>query len=312
MLNITGHIATSVVRIPPVDKDSRIGSVFNHIFSIIFQMEQTDLLNNSKILWDFSDCKFLHPFFVGAIALLKRQYGSCVQLTGLSPDMTRYFDAILLNSPLQIHKDINDGAIWERYKGKTYLPICVFNPIDSSSIKAQELVQNAIYDQLGIHVSFKRIISLLLAELIDNITEHSKSDEGFLFCQRMPKSGMLYVMICDTGRSIYSSYASDLRYCDKLTDQESSGLILALKGKSTKNLPDGENRGYGISKSRKLVVEGMGGEFFILSGASFARHDLTGETVFDLPQDIRWNGTAVLLKIPTFVPDDLNIYEYIS
>ncbi len=46
---------------------------------------------------------------------------------------------------------------------------------------------------------------------------------------------MLYFMICDTGRSIYSSYASDDRYRNSLTVQESSGLLMALGGRSTKD-----------------------------------------------------------------------------
>ncbi len=123
---------------------------------------------------------------------------------------------------------------------------------------------------------------------------------------------MLYIMICDTGRSIYSSYASDDRYRDSLTFQESSGLLMALGGRSTKDRPETENRGYGISKSRKLVVDGLGGEFFILSGSAFVRHDANGEVLVDLPGDFRWNGTAVLLKIPIEAPKNFNIYEYIS
>lgn len=123
---------------------------------------------------------------------------------------------------------------------------------------------------------------------------------------------MLFIMICDTGRSIYSSYANDVRYMDSLTDRESSGLLMALRGKSTKDRPMSENRGYGISKSRKLVVDGLGGEFFLLSGSAFARHDANGEVVVDLPRDFRWNGTAVLIKIPTVIPGNFNIYQYIS
>ena len=81
---------------------------------------------------------------------------------------------------------------------------------------------------------------------------------------------------------------------------------------STKDRPENENRGYGISRSRKLIVDGLGGEFFLLSGSAFARHDANGETVVDLPEDLRWNGTAVLLKIPSSVPHNFCIYDYIS
>ncbi len=123
---------------------------------------------------------------------------------------------------------------------------------------------------------------------------------------------MLYVFICDTGHSIYSSYATDDRYVEILTTAESSALKLALSGKSTKNRPENENRGYGISKSREIIINGLGGEFFILSGGAFFRHDINGETLVDLPESIRWNGTVVLLKIPTIIPKDFDIYNHIS
>ncbi len=33
----------AIVKIPHVDKDTRIGNIFNHIFGIMFQTEQTDI-----------------------------------------------------------------------------------------------------------------------------------------------------------------------------------------------------------------------------------------------------------------------------
>ena len=299
-----------IVRIPNVNRDSRIGSVFNHIFSIMFQTEQTD--TEGKVIWDFSECLFLHPFFIGAISLLKRQYGDRVEIQGISGSVANYMNAICFYSALDIKPDGNDEVFWEYYKGKTYLPLCVFHPYDDSSVKAQELIQKAVRQQLQFGTTLNSIISLLLSELIDNITEHSRSEEGFIFCQSHPREKILYVFISDTGRSIYSSYVSDSRYIDSVTELESSGLLMALSGKSTKDRPENENRGYGISKSRKLVVEGLGGEFFILSGSAFARHDANGEIVADLAGDFRWNGTAVLLKIPTVIPQNFNIYNYIS
>ncbi len=303
---------TTIVSIEPVDRDIRIGSVFNHIFSIIFQTEQTDSEQTKEIIWDFSKCSFLHPFYIGALAILKHQYGSRINISGIPSTLSRYLELIYFFSPLEINKSQNNHSIWDEYKGRTYLPICLFHPGDNSSIIAQELVQKAIEQQMGHSGPINGIISLLFSELIDNITEHSKSNEGFLFCQYLPHEKNLYIMILDSGRSIYSSYASDERYIDFLTDKESSGILMALRGKSTKDRPENENRGYGISKSRKLVVDGLGGEFFLLSGSAFARHDSRGETVIDLPGDLRWNGTAVLIKIPTSVPNNFNLYKYIS
>lgn len=302
----------AVVTIPPIGRDARIGSVFNHIFSIMFQTEETDTSYGSKVVWDFSQCHFLHPFFLGALSLLRRQYGDRVCMQGMKPDVAQYLETVFFKSPLSIHPAGNDESVWTQYATKSYLPICMFHPYDESSLKAQELVQRTIRKQMSGNNGVHGVLSLLLGELIDNITEHSKSEEGFIFCQSWPKEKTLYLLISDTGQSIFASYATDDRYSGILTNLESSALLLALKGKSTKDRPESENRGYGISKSRKLIVDGLGGEFFLLSGSAFVRYDRNGESVADLPESYRWNGTIVLLKMPTEVPEDFNIYTYIS
>lgn len=302
---------TAIVLIPPIGRDARIGSVFNHIFSIMFQTEQTDTTCGEKVVWDFSQCKFLHPFFLGALSILKQQYGDIVTIDGVKDEISHYLDIVYFGSPLSILPEGNDDTIWDKYKNKTYLPICLFHPNNNSSIKAQELVQRAVKYQIPQDNGVHGVLSLLLSELIDNITEHSKSKEGYLFCQSLPREKMLYVLISDTGHSIFASYASDNRYAGQLTNLESSALLLALSGKSTKDRPENENRGYGISKSKRLIIDGLGGEFFILSGSAFVRYDKNGDSVADIPGEFRWNGTIVLLKIPTIIPKDFNIYNYI-
>lgn len=311
-MNENSNNIKAIVLIPPIGRDARIGSVFNHIFSIMYQSEQTDISNGQSVVWDFSQCRFLHPFFLGALAVLKYQFGNSVKIEGLRQELSSYLDIVYFHTPLVIQAENNDGSLWSKYNGKTYLPICAFNPYNNSSIKAQELVQQAVKQQLGNDNGVHGVLSLLLSELIDNITEHSHSEEGYLFCQSLPHEKMLHVLICDTGHSIYASYATDARYKDMLSNLESSALILALRGRSTKDRPENENRGYGISKSRKLIIDGLGGEFFILSGSAFVRYDKNGEVIADIPGDFRWNGTIVLLKIPTEIPKTFNIYKYIS
>lgn len=40
----------AVVKIPAVDRDARIGSVFNHIFSVIYQTENTDNSSGHSVI----------------------------------------------------------------------------------------------------------------------------------------------------------------------------------------------------------------------------------------------------------------------
>jgi anti-sigma regulatory factor (Ser/Thr protein kinase) len=299
-----------VLTIPAIGREQRIGSVLNHVCQVMYQMENTNTESNRRIVWDFGKCSFLHPYLLGALSVLKRMYGDVVVCRNIPANIVDYLNVIYFHEPLSVIDDCNNDDLWNRYHGKTYLPICEFNPKDKSSIKAQELVQSTVRNQLG--GNMHSVLSYMLSELIDNITDHSHSPRGYIFCQTIPRQNILYVFIADVGRSIYSSYASDPRYMEQLDNSESSALLLALSGKSTKNRPESENRGYGISKTRELVVNGLGGEFFLLSGSAFARHDAGGEIIADLPGDLRWNGTIALLKIPTVMPPQFNIYNYIS
>lgn len=299
-----------IVNIPPIGREERIGSVLNHVFLVMYQTDNTQMQYARKIIWDFSDCSFLHPFFLGALSVLKKLYGDVVECRNINPQISHYLDLIYFHDPLQINNDQNDNSLWERYKGKSYLPICVFDAHNGSSEIAQNLIKSAVTNQIG--GKLVSVLSYLLSELIDNITDHSKSKVGYVFCQKLPRQNSLCVFIADTGRSIYSSYATDERYADSLGLRESSGLVMALNGKSTKNRPESENRGFGISKSRELIVNGLKGEFLMLSGSAFARHDSNGVFVADLPGDLRWNGTIALLKVPINIPNELNIYDYIG
>lgn len=303
--------SNAVVLIPKMDEDIRTGNVFNDIFSIIYQTEHTRLCNGRQVIWDFSQCNHLHPFFTCALSILQRQYGETIRTSNIPTNIAKYLGSIHYDAPLKITSTTDTKNDILKYVKTAYTPICSFNPADSSSVNVQEFVQTSIRQQLKLDTHLNSAISLLLGELIDNITEHSHSEEGFIFSQYIEKEKALYIVINDSGRSIYSSYASDDRYLNNLTELESSGLVMAFLGKSTKDRPESENRGYGISKSRGLVVDGLNGEFYILSGSALAIHDKKGVSVTDLPDDIRWNGTSIFLKIPTAIPDNFNIYNYI-
>ena len=72
--------------------------------------------------------------------------------------------------------------------------------------------------------------------------------------------------------TVYGSYVKTGRHMDDIGTNEAEALKMANHGVSTKNRPDAENRGYGISTSKNMLVKGMGGAFFMLwVGHSTAR-----------------------------------------
>ena len=89
-------------------------------------------------------------------------------------------------------------------------------------------------------------------------------------------------------------------------------MRISNEGYSTKDRPGAENRGYGISKSREMIVNGLGGAFFMLSGTAFYRHDENGIVPANIPEEYRWNGTIILVKIPLTAPYGFSFYNYVE
>lgn len=294
--------------IPNVSLGQTIWDVISNLFSVIYDTEQLALLNNANVIWDFSNLRELHPIYVAGLAVLNERFNKRVCIKNIPCPLEPYLSTAYFQYPFEIQ---HPGYNWSQYYDKDYVPICTFNPNNKTAEYVQDLVQNTIKHQLGSGLRFHSVLSLILGELIDNITDHAKCDKGYLFCQQTEDDRML-VLIADTGHSIYSSYATDARYRDVVTENESSALSLALSGKSTKNRPENENRGYGISKSRKIIVEALGGEFYVLSGGALYVQTPFMENIADLPDAIRWDGTTVIMNIPVTVPENFNIYPYIS
>lgn len=61
-----------------------------------------------------------------------------------------------------------------------------------------------------------------------------------------------------------------------------------------------------------MIVNGLHGSFFMLSGGAFHRYDLAGgECYYDLPSAFVWDGTIVLMKIPTDIPESFDYNKFI-
>ena len=67
---IEATFMNSIIEIPCVDRDERIGSAFNHLFSVI---NQTENCAEDKVKWDFKKSSFSHPFFLAPLALYKKK-----------------------------------------------------------------------------------------------------------------------------------------------------------------------------------------------------------------------------------------------
>lgn len=301
---------STIIQIPPAERDTRIGSVFNMLFKVVNSTECCSPYE--EVVWDFSRTTFFHPFYICGLGLYRKHCGRKITITGLKSYTNAYLNAICFQEPLIVRDAAEADSLMNRYRKKSYMPICKFstseNTIDSVTSGLQKIIQM----QCGIPAHLISPLSYLIGELVANVHDHSKCDSGYIFSQYLRSERCLNICIADFGISVYGSFAQSRMLNNELMLNEGYVLDAALHHTSTKNLPDAENRGYGLPTTKNMLVSGMGGEFFILSGCAFHRHDRSGEVTVTLPQSINWDGTIVLLKIPMNVSDEFNYLKYVE
>lgn len=296
------------INIPNVDRDDRIGSAFNHLFQVIMQTEQHP---DEHLEWNLKDAAFFHPFYLAPLAIYKQSCGNSIACTHIPTRIAGYLNIVQFENPLFITEWMDLESILVSYLSRSYIPICKFELCKSNVDSLQSILQRIICKQSKANYRIMTPLSYLLGELIDNMNEHSKGKYGYIFAQYLKKEDCINLVLADDGITIFGSYINSGKYLDEINGDEAQSLKLATEGKSTKNLPNAENRGYGIPSSKEMLVDGLHGSFFMLSGGAFYRHDGNGSVAVKLPSTINWNGTIILMRIPIRVPLDFDYNKYV-
>ena len=185
----------------------------------------------------------------------------------------------------------------DKYTNKNYIPIINFSP--SARTNEKEVVASVIEliltRQLQIKPNVANGLRYMISETIDNITEHSDSERAYIFAQSYPTQGFLDICIADNGITLLGSYRK-LPNCDLSNDSEA--IRAANQRISSKNLPEAENRGYGIYTTKRMLLEGLSGQYMMLSGSAMFIMGQGRNNYYTFPAGIRWEGTLVALRIP--------------
>lgn len=273
-------------------QDERLMNGLHPMLSIMSQIEQA---GHEEVVIDFSNTRFVSPVFVLSLLVYTSTCGKNIRIM----NMTEYMKTIHMNEgikPDELRRS-EFQAIMEGYSKKTYIPVINFpaqrNNDDKEGILT--VVENLIIKQLNIKSNVAGGLKYIIGETIDNITEHSDTDRGFIVAQAYPTKGYLDICIADRGITLLGSY-------QKLQDNEIEGDLEAIqaanRGISSKNLPEAENRGYGIYTSKKMLIEGLNGQYMIMSGSALYMKSRSLDEFFVLPDGLKWNGTIVALRIP--------------
>jgi anti-sigma regulatory factor (Ser/Thr protein kinase) len=293
------------------DKGDKIGQAFNYLFRIIHETENS---GNENIYWDFRNSTFLTPFFLLPLMLYKGKSKKKIHYINCSENLESYFNTIHFNAGGLNPQDTNgDFENWiGKYSNKRYIPIVNFpasSQEDDYKNQVLGIVSNILQKQLNIAGQINIALNYLLSESVNNITEHSGCDRGYIFAQYYPSKKYIDICIADNGISILGSYKKNNTFS---IENDVSALQNACKGVSTKNLPDAENRGYGIITSKKMLADGLGGKYFLFSGRAFNFRSKDSDDFVQLPETVRWDGTIVALRIPYTDNVEFSYIKYIG
>jgi anti-sigma regulatory factor (Ser/Thr protein kinase) len=301
----------TTISMPKRINDDRIGDAFNNLFRVILEMEKSE---DEDARWDFGNTMFLTPFFLLPLMLYKSKCGKNVTCINKSDNICSYFEKIHFENGLKPDEyEVNDfQKQMNSFATRTYIPIIDFPASKSKNdVKSTilDVVEKIFIKQLNIKGQIRIALSYMLAETIDNITEHSNSNRGYIFAQYYPAKHYIDVCIADNGITLLGSF---IKNNNKNVRDDLDALESACTGKSTKNRPDAENRGYGIATSKKMLAIGLSGKYFLFSGQAFHLMNKEGQSFVMLPENIRWDGTIVALRIPYDENKDFNYSTYIN
>lgn len=150
-------------------------------------------------------------------------------------------------------------------------------------------------------------LAYFLGELTDNINEHSLAAEGYVFAQYYPNSNYLDLCVCDAGQGILQSYLNDPKFYPK---SEAEAIQLALSGRSTKDRP--EARGFGITTTRNMLVNGLRGKLFLWSGNTTYLQTVSKEAIVSIDGNGHFQGTFIALRLPTVISNNFDFYKFIE
>ncbi len=241
---------------------------------------------NAGVL-DLSQMTWLYPT---TILPLGRLLLENPKMTVEPPEITgpaNYLKTILQTTPAQS-------------PNKSYVPIIQLPRDNPEKIfeKYPELKETARYCG-GLNA-----FGYLCGELTDNIYQHSEFTNALFMAQRYSEKKFVEMCFLDDGITIPGGFEKH----GKAAENHMDALYQALRGESTK--PGGE-RGKGLPTSLKLVRDGLGGDFMIISGKVGFCLENQKQNWYGLPPELEFNGTLISVRVP-FLKHEIVINQYIA
>lgn len=308
---------TAILKIPKRTSDNFGDPISEFIdFSAIVN---NNVLPNEMLEFDFTETMFISPFLVGGlshIATLHENRGGQIKLVynDLANSTKSYLDTIHFYSGFDYELNGGDEIedVFATYHNRTYTPLVKFpTALSTESNDCREKIISALNqilkNQLNLTGNFAMGVYYLIDELTQNIVDHSGAEHGMIFAQYFPSKNFMDICITDCGKGLLQSYLDSGKHNPS---SHSEAINFAVYGKSTKDIP--ESRGFGLSTSRDMLVNGLKGKFMIMSGNALFVQTSEREEVVTIPEDISIQGCYVALRIPILSNEQFNPYNYME
>lgn len=239
-----------------------------------------------KVTFDLNQINWCYPMLILPLAAYISDTGS--ELVMPVDKISSYLTVI------KFPKGVNSVSSLEQQmqKNKSFVPISVLSrDAGSNRDKLEQMFGEFVLGQLGSISGTSGAIYYPIGELVGNIFEHSKKDQGYIFGQLYPKKGYFDICIVDCGRGLSKAY-KDEKNLDLNGEQ---AIREVMNGNSTKS--DNE-RGYGVRTSKRLVCEGLNGSFILISGKSALYCDKDKQDVIVDLGKLCWQGVVIGYRIP--------------
>ncbi|MDO8429966.1 MAG: hypothetical protein Q7S73_01195 [bacterium] len=280
--------------ITPKSKGSTLIGQLASLYELFRGINSSEELN-----FNLSELRWANPLLILPISAYINTTDSSFSINN-SSDVGSYLSAI--NFPMGV--DTVSEFQKRLQEGKSYIPISVLKKeAGAARERLESSFESMIYNSLDVG-NIKGVSNAIyypISELVTNIFEHSKQEKGFIFGQYYPKKNFLDICIVDRGRGLAGSYKEEKSLI--LTDDKAIEEV--MRGNSTKA---DKERGYGVRTSKRVVCEGLGGEFVLLSGSTALVSVGKKENLVSLP-DFNWRGVILAYRIPRpTTPIDISPY----
>lgn len=288
-----------------IQNQDKILECLSAVFDIVQGIKRTE---DSSVVLDLSDIHIPSPVFTLPLSILLPDKSA--ELTYVLSDAlkeARFRNEIIAD---QMRLSAFKAQI-QAYSQTNYLPIVAFPATkakEDEKDSIQSVVEGILIQQIGNVGKISLGLRYIIGECVDNITQHAKSQYGYIAAQTNKEKQYLDICIADKGITLLGSYREN-NDTDIVSDMEA--LKAANRGISTKNLPNAENRGYGLVTSKKMLTTGLGGLFIMISGSAILIKSETFNEYAELPEGLTCEGTIVICRMP-FDNKDFNYINYIE